>query len=206
MARLHDTAASVAGIHQAVFGTVQRWTDGWLLGLLARFLFAGVLLVYYLNAASLKVGDGLFGFFQLSPGAYIQILGFPALDAAGGDPTALSFMQKLIVFAGTYAEFILPILVVIGLFSRLAALGMIGFIAVQSYVDVTLHGLDEKSVGALFDRFPDAIIADQRMLWLFPLAYVVLRGPGLVSVDALLGRFARTRPETPNGVLLHPAE
>ena len=205
MARLHDTAASAANMHNAVFGAVQRWTDGWLLGLLARFLFAGVLLVYYLNAASLKVGDGLFGFFTVTPSAYIQILGFPALDAAGGDPAALSFIQKLIVFAGTYAEFILPILVVIGLFSRLAALGMIGFIAVQSYVDVTLHGLDEKSVGALFDRFPDAIIADQRMLWLFPLAYVVLRGPGLLSVDALLGGFVnRERPATYGA--LHPAE
>ena len=205
MARLHDAAASVAKIHNSVFGTVQRWTDGWLLGLLARFVFAGVLLVYYVNAASLKVGDGVFGFFQLSPGAYIQILGFPALDAAGGDPAALSFVQKLIVFTGTYAEFFLPILVVIGLFSRLAALGMIGFIAVQSYVDVTLHGLDEKSVGVLFDRFPDAIIADQRMLWLFPLAYVVLRGPGLFSVDALFGRFVNRERSATYGAL-HPAE
>ena len=206
MARLRNAAASVANMHAGIFHAVERWTDGWLLGFLARFLFAGVLLVYYLNAASLKVGDGLFGFFQLSPGAYIQILGLPALDAAGGDPTVLSFVQKLIVFAGTYAEFVLPVLIVVGLFSRLAALGMIGFIAVQSYVDVTLHGLDERSVGVLFDRFPDAIIADQRMLWLFPLAYVVLRGPGLISLDAALGRFVKHQSEPDRGVLLHPAE
>ena len=205
MARLHQAATSAAHIHDSVFGAVQRWTDGWLLGLLARVVFAGTLLVYYLNAASLKLGDGIVGIFQLSPGAYIQILGFPALDAVGGDPAALPFVQKLVVYAGTYVEFVIPVLVVIGLFSRLAALGMIGFIAVQSYVDVTLHGLDEQSVGALFDRFPDAVIADQRLFWVFPLVYVVLRGPGLVSVDALLGRVVRNERQG-GAPALQPAE
>ena len=41
---------------------------------------------------------------------------------------------------------------------------------------------------ALFDRFPDAVILDQRLLWLFPLAYLVIYGPGLISVDGLAGR------------------
>ena len=204
MSAIQDTAARIGRAHGQVFGAVERWTADWLPGLLARFAFAGVLLMYYLNSAQTKVGDGLLGFFQLRPGAYIQILGFPALDAAGGDPAALSLIQKLTVFAGTYAEFILPVLIVIGLFSRLAALGMIGFIAVQSYVDVTLHGLDEASVGAWFDRVPGSIIMDQRLLWVFPLVYVVLRGPGLVSLDRLLaGRMARSEPEP---YALQPAE
>ena len=191
MSAIQDTAARIGRAHGQVFGAVERWTADWLPGLLARFAFAGVLFMYYLNSAQTKVGEGFLGFFQLRPGAYIQILGFPALDAAGGDPAALSLFQKLTVFAGTYAEFILPVLIVIGLFSRLAALGMIAFIAVQSYVDVVLHGLDEASIGALFDRVPTSIIADQRLLWIVPLAFIVIRGPGLLSVDRLaLGRLS----------------
>ena len=56
----------------------------------------------------------------------------------------------------------------------------------MSVVDVTLHGLDPKSVGFVFDRVQDAIIADQRLLWVFPLIYLVLRGAGPVSVDGVL--------------------
>ena len=203
MNALATTADRVGRLHATVFGAIERWTADWLPGLLARLVFASVLFVYYLNSAQTKVGEGLLGFFQLRPGAYIQILGFPALDAVGGDPAALSLFQKLTVLAGTYAEFALPILVVIGLFSRLAALGMMGFVAVQSLVDVTIHELDEKSVGAPFDRFPDAVIWDQRMLWLFPLAYLVLRGPGLISVDRLV--FGRRRAVTRGAYAMQPA-
>ncbi|WP_322097188.1 hypothetical protein [Pelagibius sp. Alg239-R121] len=60
---------------------------------------------------------------------------------------------------------------------------MIGFVAVQSFVDIVFHGADEKTVGALFDRFSDAVILDQRSLWLFLLVYLVIRGPGLLSLD-----------------------
>jgi putative oxidoreductase len=70
------------------------------------------------------------------------------------------------VFLGTYAEFILPLMLVIGLFSRIAALGMMVFIAVQTFVDVTVHQIGAESIGSLFDRFPDAVIADQRLLWI----------------------------------------
>ena len=178
--------AGTGRLHARVFGAVQNALDDWLTGLAARLVFASTLFFYYLNSAQTKVGEGLAGFFTPTPGAYIQILGFPALDAAGGDPAALPLLSKLIVYAGTYAEFVLPVLIVIGLFSRLAALGMMGFIAVQTIVDVTVHELDAKSVGAMFDRFPDAIVADQRLLWLFPLLVVVVHGPGLISLDRLL--------------------
>ena len=40
-----------------------------------------------------------------------------------------------------------------------------------------------------FDRFPDAAILDQRLLWLVPLVFVVIRGAGYVSLDALLERW-----------------
>ena len=46
----------------------------------------------------------------------------------------------LVVTVGTYSEFLLPVLIVLGLFTRIAALGMIGFTLVQSFVDITWHG------------------------------------------------------------------
>jgi putative oxidoreductase len=62
---------------------------------------------------------------------------------------------------------------------------MIVFVAVQSYVDIAFHGADEKTIGAWFDRLSDATILDQRALWIFPLAYLVIRGAGAISLDYL---------------------
>ncbi|MDH3264594.1 MAG: DoxX family membrane protein [Paracoccaceae bacterium] len=151
---------------------------------LARLLFAGILLVYYWGSASTKIGASI-----LSPssGAYIQI--FPkAVEAAGYDPSKLSALHTLVVVAGMWAEFLLPALIVLGLFTRLAALGMIGFIAVQSWVDVFGHGLAGPDIGAWFDRNPSALLLDQRALWLFLLVVLLLKGAGPVSADRLLSR------------------
>jgi len=79
-------------------------------------------------------------------------------------------------------------MLLIGLFTRFTSLSLIGFIVVMSIVDVQFHGLDAKSIGMVFDRVQDQIIADQRLLWIFPLIYLVLRGAGPVSVDGLLRR------------------
>ena len=168
---------------------LDRIADGWLLGLAARFTFLAVLFNYYWNAAQTKLDGSLF---TLSTGAYAQIVP-PIIEAAGYDRTAVPLFWTVIVYAGTYAEFILPILLVVGLFSRPAALGMIVFIIVQSYVDLTFHGVDAETAGMWFDRFQDAIIFDQRLLWAFPLLYVVFKGPGLISLDTLLGRWASSR-------------
>ena len=98
--------------------------------------------------------------------------------------------------AGTWAEFILPLLIIIGLFTRLAALGMIGFVVVQSLTDIYGHnGTDIKTLGAWFDRFPDGVILDQRLFWVFLLSLLVVKGAGAVSVDALL-RKAHPTPAT----------
>ena len=177
-----------ARTYAAVFRMVERALDGWLLGLLARLVFAAVLFGYYWNSALTKIGDGLFGVFLISDGAYMQIL--PAqMEAAGYDASAIPLLPwGLIVAAGTYAEFILPVLIVAGLMTRLAALGMIGFILVQSYVDIVFHHVDAATIGALFDRLPTAVILDQRALWVFLLAYLVVKGAGVVSVDGVVGR------------------
>lgn len=181
-------ANTITGLYDRFFSTLERLTDGWFLGLFARFTFAAVLWGYFLNSAKTKVGEGFLGFFQIAPGAYYQIA-LPAVEAAGGDVDAVSFLPwGLIVTLGTYGEFILPVLLVIGLFSRIAAVGMIVFIAVQTLVDITVHQVGAETIGALFDRFPDSLIADQRLLWLAPLIYVALKGPGMVSLDHLLSR------------------
>ncbi len=178
----------LATLHSRVFGFVESQLDGWFIGLAARFAFAAVLLVYYLNSAVTKVGAGITGFFSIGDNAYFQILP-SVVESYGYDASQVPFFPwDIIVFAGTYAEFLLPLLIVLGLFTRLASLGMIGFIVVQSYVDIAFHGADDKTIGAWFDRFSDAAIMDQRLLWIFLLVVLVVKGAGAVSLDGLLGR------------------
>ncbi len=166
---------------QAVRG-LETAIDRWFLGLLARIVFLAVLVPYYLNSALTKFD----GPFSIADSAYYQIA-LPAVDAAGGDVSAVSFFPwGLMVFAGSYGEIILPLLVVAGLFTRIAALGMIGFIVVQTLTDILVHQVDATTIGALFDRFPDSVILDQRMLWLFPLLYLVVKGAGWLSLDKVL--------------------
>ncbi|WP_265518557.1 DoxX family protein [Nitratireductor luteus] len=183
----------IAGLHHRVFTALEVGTERWLLGLAARFAFLAVLYFYFLNSARTKVGEGLLGFFNLSDSAYFQIA-LPAVEAAGFNVSNLAFLPWTpIVWAGTYAEFVLPLLIVLGLFTRLAALGMIGFIVVQSIVDITVHNVGAETAGAWFDRFSDGLIWDQRTLWAFLLAYLVIKGAGYISLDALLCRWVVSR-------------
>jgi putative oxidoreductase len=170
-------------LHDAVFARIESATP-WLLPTLARLIFAGLFLIYFWKSAATKFG----GLFTPTPGAYAQI--FPkAMEAAGYDVSQLSALHTLVVLAGTYAEFLLPALILVGLFTRLAALGMIGFILVQSWVDITGHGLGEKDIGAWFDRDPSALILDQRVLWIFLLILMVVRGAGPISLDRIVYGF-----------------
>ena len=175
-------------IYTGVFHAIERFLEPWFLGFLARFVFAGVLFFYFFNSALTKVGDGVAGFFQIQAGAFFQILP-AAMERFNFDPSQVPFFPHgLMVYAGTYGEFVLPVLVVIGLFTRVAALGMIAFVAVQTYVDIAFHGVDTQTIGMLFDRISNSAITDQRTLWLFPLIYLAVKGPGLLSLDWLLGR------------------
>ena len=177
---------TLTSLHDAVFKGIESLSVP-VMATLARFIFAATLLMYYWNSGVTKLGEGVFGFLNPSSGAYIQI--FPkAVEAAGYDFSQLSGFHTLVVFAGTWAEFILPLLIVIGLFTRLAALGMIGFVAVQSLTDLYGHGgIDHpETLGAWFDRVPDSVILDQRAFWVFVLLYMVFRGGGPLSVDRVL--------------------
>ncbi len=159
--------------------------------LAARLVFAGVLLMYFWASAMTKLGDGFAGLFLPSDGAYAQI--FPrALEAAGYDSTQLGVLPWLVTVAGTWAEFLLPALIVVGLFTRIAALGMIGFVIVQSLTDVFGHGADSVTIGHWFDRAPDALILDQRALWVVLLLALATMGGGRFSLDALFGTPTRT--------------
>ncbi|MFU8882938.1 MAG: DoxX family membrane protein [Rhodobacterales bacterium] len=164
----------------------------WLLPTLARLVFAGVLLGYFWASGLTKLGPGLLGLFQPSTGAYAQI--FPrAMEAVVYDVSQLGLYHTAVVLAGTWAEFILPLLIVLGLLTRLAALGMIGFVIVQTLTDLIGHGAwaHPQTVGAWFDRIPDSLIMDQRALWLLVLVVLVIKGAGALSLDRVLRRATR---------------
>ena len=176
-------------IYHAVFDRLSR--AEWLLPTLARFVFAATLLMYFWVSGLTKIGEGLAGLFQPTVGAYAQV--FPrAMEAVTYDITQLSLWHTVVVMVGTWAEFILPALVVMGLMTRLAAIGMIGFIIVQSLTDLIGHGALQhvETAGAWFDRFPDSAILDQRSFWVFTLLVLVLKGAGPLSFDRALARVA----------------
>jgi putative oxidoreductase len=159
-------------------GILDRQAD-WLLPTLARLVFAAVLLAYFWASALTKFD----GPFTPAMGAYAQI--FPrAFEAVGYDASQLGPWHWLVVMAGGYAEFLLPALIVLGLFTRIAALGMVGFVLVQSLTDIWGHGA---AAGALFDRASDSLILDQRALWLLLFAILLCKGAGPFSADRYLG-------------------
>jgi putative oxidoreductase len=155
----------------------------------ARLVFGGVLLVYFWASGMTKLGDGLLGFVKPDLGAYAQI--FPrAMEAASYNVAELGIFHWAVVVAGTWAEFILPALVVLGLLTRLAALGMIGFIVVQSLTDIVGHNADPTTIGAWFDRASGSLILDQRAFWVLGLMILVFKGAGPLSLDRILFRNA----------------
>lgn len=149
----------------------------WIVPTLARVTFIAVLFVYYWNSATLKIDGSIF---SASAGAFGQI--FPkAAEAVLWDVNQMSFFQRTVIFFGTVAEFVLPVLLLVGLLTRLAALGMIGFVVVQTAADVLGHNV---KLGALFDHSQTLI--DERAMWIFLLLILVAKGAGPISVDKLL--------------------
>ncbi len=151
---------------------------------LARFVFAATLLFYFWNSAGTKWEGTPF---SPSLGGYAQI--FPkGMEAVGYDASMMSMFQWAVVVAGTFAEYILPLLIVIGLFTRFAAFAMIGFVVVQSLTDLYGHGgiAHVETLGRWFDGLPTGAILDQRAFWMVVLVTLVLKGAGPLSVDRLL--------------------
>ncbi|MAM60937.1 DoxX family protein [Maritimibacter sp. UBA3975] len=154
------------------------------IGTLLRVTFAATLAGYFWASALTKLDGG-----SLSVNGYAQI--FPkAMEAVNYDASQLGVFHALVVAAGTAAEFVLPALLIVGLLTRLAALGMIGFVVVQTLTDLFGHGAlgQPETLGAWFDRVPDSLILDQRLMWVTLLLTLVFTGPGPLSLDRLLGR------------------
>lgn len=174
-------------LEDAILGPIGRLLGGALLPTLARLIFLGTLAMWFWASALTKLGEGIGGIFSLSVGAYAQILP-KQMEAVGYDPSQLGLFAKMIVLFGTWGEFVLPALVVLGLFTRASSLAMIGFVVVMSIVDITGHGADATTIGAWFDPISDSKILDQRAMWIFLLTVLLVRGGGPVSLDGLLRR------------------
>ncbi|MES0823882.1 DoxX family protein [Ruegeria sp. SCP11] len=170
---------ALISLHNNTLGRLEM-TSGWLTPTLARLVFAATLLVYYWNSAKTKLGSGFFGFLSPSDGAYVQI--FPkAMEAVSYDSSQLGFMYWLIATLGTWAEFLLPAMIVVGLLSRVAAMGMAVFVWVQTIVDVNGHGTE------LGSYFTNAVsLLDDRTLWCFLFLVIVINGAGPLSLDRIL--------------------
>ena len=177
---------SLSRLHHTVFAALARQADSWLLGLLARLAFAAVLFLYFWNSAMTKIGEGLFGIFSIQDSAYYQILGEAGMTAYEFDTANIPWFVDLIVMTGTWAEIVLPPMIILGLFTRIAAIGMSVFVLVQSWVDINIHKVDAGTIGALFDRDSASVIMDQRALWLFVFVALILKGAGSISLDKLL--------------------
>jgi putative oxidoreductase len=100
----------------------------------------------------------------------------------------LGVFEWAVVVAGAAAEFILPALILVGLFTRLAAIGMVFFVLVQSFVDVTGHEVGAATIGAWFDGASGSLILDQRLMWMVLLSVLIVNGAGPLSIDRLLSR------------------
>ena len=91
---------------------------------------------------------------------------------------------EVAAYLGTAAELILPVLLVLGLGGRFAALGLFLFniVAVVSYPDLSDSG------------------RQFHILWGMLLAITMTHGPGCFSIDALIQRKWSTAPKQPGGV------
>lgn len=175
----------IISLHNSIFDAISKVSGEWLVPTAARHVFAATLFFYFWNSAVSKLGEGIFGFLQPSFNAYIQI--FPKrLEAADFDISGFGAIEWLVAVAGTWAEFILPVAIVIGLFTRLAAFGIIGFIFVQSIVDVYGHGVSGPDIGGWFDGHSGSLILDQHLFWVFLMVILIVKGAGFLSVDHVL--------------------
>ncbi|MDA8870119.1 DoxX family protein [Rhizobiaceae bacterium] len=177
------------GIYDGIVAGIARAGDVWLTGTVLRLTFASTLLLYYLHSSWGSVDGSLLNLFSPNDGAFAAMIP-PVMEEAGYDKAEVSWPWHVFVTLGVMGELLLPVMIVVGLFTRIAAAGMIVVVLVQSYVDIQFHGLEEKSIGAMFDRLPDALIMDQRLLWITVLVLLVINGPGALSLDRLLHRRA----------------
>ncbi|WP_377157503.1 DoxX family protein [Roseateles sp. UC29_93] len=149
-----DTTWSLATIRQRL----ERLISHDLIALACRFSIAGV---FWLSGRT-KVE----GWFTLTDTTFLLFRQDYALPLIPPEWAA---------YLATGAEHLLPILLVLGLFTRLAALGVLGMTAViQTFV------------------YPSGW--PTHLSWAAPMLYLLGRGPGRWSLDHLFSRGIQARP------------
>jgi putative oxidoreductase len=78
-----------------------------------------------------------------------------------------------------------------GLLTRIAAIGMAGFVMVQSYVGITGHNKTGANLGAWFDGTSNKLVMDQRLMRMLLFAIMILKGAGPFSLDWVIRHFMR---------------
>lgn len=144
-----------------------------------------------LNQALAAGLDTLQPLFALATRLWVswQFLKSGLLKAQDWESTLFLFQEEyrvpllsppLAALAGTAGELVFPVLLGLGLFGRLAALGLsaVNVLAVVSYAHVLLASGFEAALG-------------QHLLWGFMLLVVALYGPGPLSADGLIAARAR---------------
>ncbi|GMG81726.1 hypothetical protein LNKW23_09390 [Paralimibaculum aggregatum] len=221
-------------LHDAVFGFFQRIFENWLLGLLARGVFAATLFMFFYESFLGKVGSGTEGLLAVQDSAYFQILGERLGEMLGGDASAIEMWPwGALVHLATYAEIVLPVFILLGFLTRISALGMLIFVCAMSWVNLTGELVPAEMIAdkvvrsqpvtaetligegvaevqppvepveppaaepapapmleqaqTLFFLDLGGAAVDQRAMWIFVLVYLILRGPGAVSLDRLFG-------------------
>lgn len=174
---------------------LQRWPDhlprDWRIDglcLASRGVVAAVLLPWFLigglskiGGLTLSIGPTVVGL-PLSLGAYYAWL--PGLlDTSSPGPPDFTLIQQAYVGLMVLMELALPVLVVLGLWARMAASLLVlhqilFFVLSQPLVEM----------GAAFDASPFDMMPDQLLLWIMLLAPLVLFGAGPISIDDALRR------------------
>lgn len=147
--------AAITRFYRALSGTISEA----LTLLFVRIAFAGIF--WRSGQAKLeegswtKISDGTYGLFE-------------------SDYSGVPLPPHFAAVSATLAEHIFPLLLVVGLASRPAALALLGMtLVIQFFV------------------YPEAWW-QVHSIWVALALVIIVRGPGLLSLDALLGRAAKT--------------
>ena len=125
--------------------------------LITRFALAGI----FWRSYKTKVVDGTW--FEISDTTH-----FLFQEEYSGVPLPADFAAVM----ATYSEFLFPILLVLGLFTRFAGLALLGMtLVIQFFVYTTSD-----------------FWWGTHIIWVAMAAILISRGGGLISLDALLGR------------------
>jgi putative oxidoreductase len=147
----HTHASGPIGLWNRIAGVAEAWIGHNLIALSSRIAIAAI----FLYSARTKV-DGLLTIKDSTFTLFAEEYKVPLLP------------PELAAHMATYAEHLFPILLVLGLLTRLSALSLLGMTAViQIFV------------------YPDAW--PTHLTWAVPMLYLIGRGGGSLSVDRCLG-------------------